>query len=86
MGITIICICTCVHIRIYCVYGYGRKKNVADIEVSNFHLYTETVIGEPFVPIERELEMNGIDPDTVIKYNTKTNNVEIGKANIVRKE
>lgn len=73
-------------IRELLVDGYGRKKNVADIEVSNFHLYTETVIGEPFVPIERELEMNGIDPDTVIKYNTKTNNVEIGKANIVRKE
>lgn len=73
-------------IRELLIGGYERKKTNSEADVKNMKIYIETVIGEPFVPIERELEMNGINPDTVIKYNTKSNSVEIGKASIVRKE
>lgn len=73
-------------IRGLLVDGYRRKKTNSESDVKNMEIYVETVIGEPFVPIERELEMNGINPEAVIKYNTKSNNVEIGKASIIRKE
>ena len=72
-------------IRGLLVDGYERKKTNSEMDVKNIRMYIETVIGEPFVPIERELEMNGINPEAVIKYNTKTNSIEIGKASIVRK-